>query len=272
MKRHISKEHGRGVFRNDLHGGGVHDEVRRQSWTQNGAGGYWIVDSRDSLLARLAAACSESSPRRQRRVAKLCEAETHRLAEGKLNRSATDAGIDDLALASNWMRRTNWARTFDGVDRRLLMRLAEHPAPNGRRLVFGSLGTNTIFSDAMDEQRLLDIGPAIDRFFDRCEDPVRHTDTSTAERIAEEIGEWPGIIPYPSLSELLSFVTKPIPQLLLFDDGLQCRLDPIRCRHITRDVKSLKGHWRTSHNGWSVQQSRGGPGAVKRAAMQERFN
>ena len=178
VKRHRSKEHGRDVFRNGLHGSGVHGGLRLQSWTHNGAGGYWIVYSTNSLLGRLAAVNTESSPGRRRRVAALHEAETRRLTEWDWNRSATDTGIDDLALTSNWMRRTNWACTFDGVDRRLLLRFAERPTPNGNCLVLGNLGTTSMFSDAMDEQRLLAIGPAIDRFFDRCEDTVRHTDTS----------------------------------------------------------------------------------------------
>lgn len=92
-----------------------------------------------------------------------------------------------------------------------------------------------------------------------------------AERIAQEVAEWPGIVPYPSLFELPSFITQSIPQLPLFDDGLQCQLDPTHCQYITRDVKALKGHWRTWH-AWSVQPGRGGSGAAKQAALQERFN
>jgi phosphohistidine phosphatase SixA len=40
-------------------------------------------------------------------------------------RNATDTGIEDLAATSNWMRRTGWAETYKGVDRRLLLALCE---------------------------------------------------------------------------------------------------------------------------------------------------
>ena len=103
-------------------------------------------------MAQLATANIDFSPRRQRRVVELHEAEACRLAEGDWNRSAIDTGVDDLALTRNWMRRTGWACTFYGVDRRLLLRLAETPTPNGKCLVLGKLGTTSIVSDAIDEQ------------------------------------------------------------------------------------------------------------------------
>jgi len=115
------------------------------------SGRFWIVDCSGGLLAQLAPANIDFSPRRQRRVAELHAVEARRLAEGDWNRSAIDTGVDDLALTSNWMRRTGWARTFHGVDRCLLLRLTEPPTPNGKCLVLGKLGTTSIISDAIDE-------------------------------------------------------------------------------------------------------------------------
>lgn len=92
-----------------------------------------------------------------------------------------------------------------------------------------------------------------------------------ARSVAEEVEGWPGTIAYPGMFELPSFVTTPIPQIPLFDDGLQCQIDPVRCQYITRGIKALKEHWRTSH-GWSVQQGRGGSGGAKQADAQKRFD
>ena len=100
----------------------------------------------------------------------LHEEEPKRLENREHNRSTTDTGIDDLALTSNWMRRTGWAGTFAGVDRRLLLALSQSPARDGCALDLGEYGSKTLCNPADDERRLIVIGRAIDRFFDRCED------------------------------------------------------------------------------------------------------
>jgi hypothetical protein len=76
------------------------------------------------------------------------------------------------------MHRTGWAGTFAGVDRRLLLALSQNLARDGCALELGAYGSGTLCSSADDERRLLKIGRAIDRFFGRCEDTVRHTDHS----------------------------------------------------------------------------------------------
>ncbi|KAF1939465.1 hypothetical protein EJ02DRAFT_497113 [Clathrospora elynae] len=88
-----------------------------QSWDRNGAYGYWIVE---------------------------------------VDRSASASSPGDMALNTNWMRRTGWAETFAGADRKLLVQLAQIPH----------------------ECRLSYLVTALDRVFDRCEDTARHTDVS----------------------------------------------------------------------------------------------
>ena len=96
------------------------------------------------------------------------EEETRRLAERSHDRSATDTGIDDLALTSNWIPRTGWPSTFAGVKRRLLQVLSQSPACDGRRLHLGDHGARTLYSSADDEQRLSRIGLAVDHFLNQC--------------------------------------------------------------------------------------------------------
>jgi hypothetical protein len=76
------------------------------------------------------------------------------------------------------MRRTGWATTFAGADRRLLSLLIQNPAVDGHRLALGRYGTRVLYSSADDERRIVAIAGAVDRFFDRCEDTVRNTEHS----------------------------------------------------------------------------------------------
>jgi hypothetical protein len=48
----------------------------------------------------------------------------------------------------------------------------------GERVVLGKLGGKEIVSHASNERKPYTISMAIDQFFDRCEDTVRHTDHS----------------------------------------------------------------------------------------------
>jgi hypothetical protein len=61
-------------------------------------------------------------------------------------RQVTDQDEDDLALTSNWMRRTSWAATFAGADRHLLSLLDQVPMVNGRDLEPGPYGSAMIYS------------------------------------------------------------------------------------------------------------------------------
>ena len=104
------------------------------------------------------------SPRRRRQVAIMHEEEEQWLEEGRRKQSATDTGVDDLALTSNWMRRTGWATTFNGVDRQLLQALCQSPSWDDRRLELGRHGSEVFYSSAGDEKRLSMISKAIDHF------------------------------------------------------------------------------------------------------------
>lgn len=120
------------------------------------------------------------SPRRRQRVAILHRDEQLRLEEKNGDGSQQrERGISDSALASNWMRRTGWETTFAGADRNLLAALCERPVDNGHRLRLGRYGQRELYSSADDERQLVLIGQAVDQFFNRCEDTVRHTDVST---------------------------------------------------------------------------------------------
>jgi hypothetical protein len=120
------------------------------------------------------------SPRRLKRVAILHREEQLRLAEKNgVGLQQTDTGASDVTLTSNWIRRTGWTTTFAGADRNLLAALGERPVENGRRLRLGRYGQRELYSSADDERQLFLIGQAVDHFFSRCEDTLRHTDVST---------------------------------------------------------------------------------------------
>jgi hypothetical protein len=89
-----------------------------------------------------------------------------------------DTGSYDEAVLGNWMLRTDWASVYSGVNRRLLVRLAEAPSADGSPLRYGEFEGQHLQSSAEDERKIPSIGAAIDAFFDRCEDTVRYTDHS----------------------------------------------------------------------------------------------
>ncbi len=176
VRRHMSKQHRCKSDRKHWLRDDIDTDVRLQSWTTNGARGYWVLQGKASPADELSS--PGRSPLRRQRVTAMHEEETRRLAERFHDHSATDTGIDDLALTSNWIRRTGWASTFAGVDRRLLQALSQSPAWNGRHLELGDYGKRTLYSSAEDEKRLLRIGLAVEHFFSRCEDTARQTDHS----------------------------------------------------------------------------------------------
>ena len=71
-----------------------------------------------------------------------------------------------------------------------------------------------------------------------------------AKEIAEDVGNWAGLIQYASELEVPSQVIKPIQQLPVYKDGLMCRLAPDHCRQIFRSVSVMKKHWRVAYE-WS---------------------
>lgn len=175
MVRHISKAHkGLKGARNWMRDC-IQEDVSLQSWTQNGARGYWTVDS-DRVSTP--AAGLEYSPRRRERVERMLGEEMRHIDRQDHQRNATDTGIDDLAATSNWMRRTGWAETYKGVDRRLLLALRRSPAVEGYALRLGVYGAQELHSSSDDERKLKALDRAVDRFFDRCEDTALHTDHS----------------------------------------------------------------------------------------------
>ena len=91
--------------------------------------------------------------------------------------SVTDTGSTDMALNTNWMRRTGWAQTFAGADRRLLVKLAQMPHVR-QDLFLGSYDGIDLHSCKANEQRLALMVAALGRVFSQCEDTVRHTDVS----------------------------------------------------------------------------------------------
>lgn len=83
-----------------------------------------------------------------------------------------------MALNTNWMRRTSWAETFAGADRKLLVQLAQIPRDEERNLALGVYDGIAMYSSSKDECQLSYLVTALDQVFDRCEDTVRHTDFS----------------------------------------------------------------------------------------------
>jgi hypothetical protein len=151
------------------------ENLSLQSWTQNGPRQYWTVRSGASipLLGSL-----EDSPRRRQRVNALHKQEEERLAAQGGRVACDDAGIDGLASTSNWMGRTKWAETYRAVDRRLLLKLREAPARDGHKLYLGRYRLEEVYSSESHERQLAAVYRAVDRFFSRSGDTIRHTDHS----------------------------------------------------------------------------------------------
>ncbi|KAF1818785.1 uncharacterized protein K489DRAFT_326901, partial [Dissoconium aciculare CBS 342.82] len=85
-----------------------------------------------------------------------------------------------------------------------------------------------------------------------------------AQRIAEEVQTWPGLALSASQLILPSTVRPPIEALPIYQDGIQCCLEPESCRYVCRSIGTIRRHWRRCHQ-WSRQgrQSGGGSGSAK---------
>ena len=91
-----------------------------------------------------------------------------------------------------------------------------------------------------------------------------------AKEIAEDVGNWAGLIQYASELEVPSQVIKPIQQLPVYKDGLMCRLAPDHCRQIFRSVSVMKKHWRVAHE-WSPAGKGGRPEREQQKKIEERI-
>ncbi|EYE93392.1 uncharacterized protein EURHEDRAFT_162999 [Aspergillus ruber CBS 135680] len=64
-------------------------------------------------------------------------------------------------------------------------------------------------------------------------------------------------------------VTKSIPGLPIYTDGIQCRRDPW-CQFVARTAKTMDSHWRTAHQ-WSPPHRPGQRGRYIRAVVEQDF-
>ena len=187
ITRHLAKAHDR--RRQGQKRDWLHDEVIQgvvlQSWTQNGARGYWIA-TRDPAIGEQPGVASsrlrEQATTNQRAILdKLCQTERDRLACSQAQDNSTRQ--PELALQTNWVRRTGWLETFDGANRDFLVRLAQPPClqSDGLRLSIPGDGADQrpIWSPYEDEVRLRRVALALHGLQDRCADTARHTHVST---------------------------------------------------------------------------------------------
>ncbi|EAQ93900.1 hypothetical protein CHGG_02135 [Chaetomium globosum CBS 148.51] len=186
ITRHLAKAHNRrraqgyrGWLRDE-----VFEDVVLQSWTQNGARGYWIATQDPSPAERPEDASSrlrnQATTEQRAALDVLHQAEREHLASRSATARQTDGtSPPDLALQTNWMRRTGWLETFHGARRDVLARLALPPCQEGDGLRLSAPGDETtIRSTREDEDRLGRVASALRGLQSRCEDTARHTDVS----------------------------------------------------------------------------------------------
>jgi hypothetical protein len=178
LGRHLSKEHG--IKRKTskwLREHGV-DGLVLQFWDRNGAYGYWIVKADRSVSASSTFDNSllQQSASRLQRLEQLHHDERERLIGRQ--KTTSEIGGRDMALNTNWMRRTGWAETFAGADRKVLVQLAQIPRDTEKNLALGVYDGVPMHSRREDESKLSHLITVLDQVFDQCEDTVRHTDVS----------------------------------------------------------------------------------------------
>jgi len=176
-QRHLAKTHGEKSGRKTWLCDHLRKDLFLQSWTQNGSA-YWIValNEGNDLGAHLDNA--QASPQRRQDLTALHERELQRARNEEARLPGEDSSASDLALTSNWIRRTGWLETFAGVDRQLLSRLGSAPAREGLPLLLADDVRGRTLSSIEDESKLSNLGKAAAHFFDRCEDTARNTDHS----------------------------------------------------------------------------------------------
>ena len=174
----------------------VRNHVNLQSWTQNGSRTYWTVHVGPDLAAHASDSTTNHSPRPTRWLEALHEEERDRIKQDDKRYDFLDTGMYDEAFVGNWIRRTGWTTIFSGVNRMLLVRLAEAPAADGSLLVYGVFDGERLHSSAEDERRIRTIGVAMDHFFDRCEDTVCHTGHSIRCWLRSHLADRPYKAPF----------------------------------------------------------------------------
>jgi hypothetical protein len=92
-----------------------------------------------------------------------------------------------------------------------------------------------------------------------------------SKAIAEEEGNWAGLIQYASELAVPSQVIEPIHQLPVYKDGLMCQVDANHCRRIFRKPEGKRKHWRDVHS-WSAAGKGGHPTQEKQKEIQERIS
>ncbi|KAM0714509.1 hypothetical protein Q7P37_009803 [Cladosporium fusiforme] len=176
-QRHLAKTHGEKSARKTWLRDHLRKDLFPQSWTQNGST-YWIVVLNEANNSGPHLDTPQASPQRRQNLTALHERELQRARNEETRLPGEDSSASDLALTSNWIRRTGWLETFAGVDRQLLSRLGSAPAREGFPLLLADDVGGLTQSSIEDESKLSNLGKAADHFFDRCEDTARNTDHS----------------------------------------------------------------------------------------------
>ncbi|KAK1973192.1 hypothetical protein LZ30DRAFT_775993 [Colletotrichum cereale] len=185
--RHLSKVHGikdlrkgEGWQRDQTYSG-----VLLQSWSQNGARGYWIAQSTTPASPpprETGTPGAYGAPTAQEALlAAAHDAERAHLANSPRAAAATTTtatGPVDIAFQTGWMRRTGWDLMFDGTRRDFLVRMSELPAVGADVRNPNAEDDMPYVSTAEDEARLQRIVSAVDGVFDRCEDTIRSMDVT----------------------------------------------------------------------------------------------
>jgi hypothetical protein len=138
---------------------------------------HWIAKPESSIAQALDDSLLQDSMPRLSQIEALHRKERDSLlARHKV--SATDSGNTDMALNTNWMRRTGWAKTSTVTDRSFLAKVAQMPQVTEHGLLLGTSNGTDLYSCKAAKQRLVLMIAALGRVFDQCADTVRHTDVS----------------------------------------------------------------------------------------------
>jgi hypothetical protein len=144
-----------------------------QSWSENGATGFWIIQSPDGMSKLDATSIS-----RRQRLEQLHNLE-HRALSVQHANTSSDVGGSDMTLVNNWMHRTGWNELFASSDRAILIKLSGTPSHTmDGDLLVGKHESRELRSPAADEMRLRRIAVGIHIALESCRDTVRHTDIS----------------------------------------------------------------------------------------------
>jgi hypothetical protein len=166
VTRHLAKAHNRrrtqrqkGWLRDD-----VFQDVVLQSWTQNGARGYWIATQDSAAHERSEDVSSrlrdQATAEQRAAFDQLYQTERDRLASCSATPQQTDGtSLPGLVLHTNW---TGWLETFDGARRDVLVRLALPPCLEGRGLRLSAPEDDVpIWSSREDEDQLGRVASAL---------------------------------------------------------------------------------------------------------------